>query len=86
MHLGRELCWLFPCLANFYSLYSRSAPGNDWCLLKIGLAPEVQREQDVKTVEKRVEKVEREEKEEKEEKEAEVWRLKREIDDVLGMC
>ena len=89
MHLG--LCWLFRCSANFYSLYSRSAPGNDWCLLKIGLAPEVQREgeQDVKTVEKKVEKVEREEKEEREEKgekEAEVWRLEREIADVLGMC
>ena len=40
-------------------------------------------EQDVKTVEKKVEKVEREE---KEEKEAEVWRLEREIADVLGMC
>ena len=43
----------------------------------------------MKTVEQKVEKeekVEREEKEEKEEKEAEVWRLEREIDDVLGMC
>jgi len=35
----------------------------------------------VKTVEQKVEKVEREEREEKE-----VWRLEREIDDVLGMC
>ena len=83
MHLG--LCWLFRCSASFYSHYSRSAPENDWCLLKIGLAPEVEREgeQDVKTVEQKVEKEEREEKEEKKE---EVWRLKREIDDVLGMC
>ena len=40
----------------------------------------------MKTVEQKVEKVEREEKEEKEEKEAEVWRLEREIADVLGMC
>ena len=38
----------------------------------------------MKTVEQKVEKVEREEREEKEEKE--VWRLEREIDDVLGMC
>jgi len=38
----------------------------------------------VKTVEQKVEKVEREEKEEKEEEE--VWRLEREIEDVLGMC
>ena len=91
MHLGRELCWLFPCSASFYSLYSRSAPENDWCLLKIGLAPEEQREgeRDVKTVEQKVEKVEREEREEKEEKEEEkekVWRLERETEDTLGMC
>ena len=86
MQLGK--CWLFPCLANFYSLYSRSAPGNDWCLLKIALAPEEQREGelDLQTVEQKVEKVEREEKEEKEEKKEEVWRLEREIADVLGMC
>ena len=77
-------------MANFYPHYSRSTPGNDWHLLKKGLAVEAEREgeQDVKTVEQKVEKVEREEKEEKkkEEKEEEVWRLEREIEDALGMC
>ena len=57
-------------MENFFSHFSRSLPENDWQLLKIGLAVEVQRKEE-QNVKQEVEKVERKEEEEKEEEEKE---------------